>query len=220
MFNPSLRPPTKISSAVEQNLATNFAEFPPQGINVIPFSTSLNPDSYNQKTDDVFFDFKNSKFIEKRLIGMDQKASKASAINDPSSKILSNVSLAEYDLLLENHRKNLFNNHPFTQAQRTQIRNVTDSLVDTCQDLPEHQIVWASWSHIFPPFFLPPIRVPNNFALSDLSPESLRQYNLALLRMKSTSDLLYRNKVPSDYDKAADFLQNSEISKILGESDF
>lgn len=57
-------------------------------------------------------------------------------------------------------------------------------LKETCLDVQQHQIVWASNLHHFHIEHIPPIKIPQNFNTSQLRPEVLSKINRAELRMK------------------------------------
>jgi len=81
--------PVSINKVMEHNLSTNFYVLKQHGIALLQFSKSLNLDSRNQAQDDIIFDFSRAKedIIERRIHGLDQKASSGNSVNDPSSKI-------------------------------------------------------------------------------------------------------------------------------------
>lgn len=50
-----------------------------------------------------------------------------------------------------------------------EIRERLELLVKTCNNITEHQIVWAKYFTYFSNNYMPPTRVPNNFCIEDLN---------------------------------------------------
>ena len=87
----------------------------------------------------------------------------------------------------------------------------------TCDNLIEHQQIWAKNLHIFPDNYIPPIRVPKNFSVNDLKPNILQELEKSTLHMQRVSDELFKCKIPkNDYEKAAELLNGSFMQELLG----
>lgn len=62
-----------------------------------------------------------------------------------------------------------------TAQQLDNISMALRKLKDNCDNLIEHQQVWAENLHVFPNNYIPPIRVPKNFSVNDLKPHILQE---------------------------------------------
>ena len=78
-----------------------------------------------------------------------------------------------------------------------------------------HLEIWAKYVHLFPNDYMPPIRVPENFATHDFSNETLIDYKLACLQMEKISKILLERNVPNDLKNAGEILDGSFIQAIM-----
>jgi len=203
---------------MEHNFQTNFVIFQSLGIKTSSWNKAIIPDSKNQSRDDIFFDFRNSNqpIIEnERIIGVDQKASAGSSIDDPSSKVFSSVSPQKYQELIENFTNLLKHNFKFSKEKLLQIEYALEELNATSTQLNIHLEIWAKYVHLFPNDYMPPIRVPENFATHDFSNETLIDYKLACLQMEKISKILLERNVPNDLKNAGEILDGSFIQAIM-----
>lgn len=198
----------------EENTPSNFALLIREGVKIEPYDLSNlehKPVYFPQENPDIIFNFKNSQFKDKRIHALDQKT------NNPGlgkSKILSEISEVRYKSTIDRFQKEILVLIPSDKG----IQKVIKDLKNTCNDLTAHQLVWAQNLHLFPDNFIPPLKIPQNFSYSQLTPEALREIKIAELRMKKVSDFLYAKKVPQinhgTFSKEAlDFLQDSEMQR-------
>lgn len=202
----------------EENAPSNFAPLIKKGVKVEPYdfkNLEHKPVYFPQENPDIIFNFKDSQFKDKRIHALDQKT------NNPGlgkNKILSEISEVRYESTITRVQKEFLINFP----PNNEIQKVLKDLKNTCNDLTAHQLVWAQNLHLFPDNFIPPLKIPQNFSYSQLTPEALREIKIAELRMKKVSDFLYAKKVPQinhgTFSKEAlDFLQDSEMQRLLSQ---
>jgi hypothetical protein len=170
-----------INKAMEHNLSTNFTILKQHGVTVKPFSKSVKLDSKNQAQDDIIFDFSHVKenIVERRVVGFDQKASTVGSITDPSSKIFSNMTVDDYQKIITSFQQLLFNNVFLSADHQFKIRIGLQQLIDSCEDLETHQLIWAEILYLFPNQYLPPIRVPKNCSIHNFDQKTMEQYLVA-----------------------------------------
>lgn len=208
---------SKISKVIEHNLITNFNPLKQLGIKVSIFHNNIKRDTSHQARDDILIDTKNSQVIDSRLHGLDQKAVSAFQIKDPSSVIFSQISHIEYGDIITRFEKLLIQKNNLSLQDIVKTQEVFQQLVETCNDIATHQIIWAKNLHLFPDNSIPPLRVPNNFSMEDFKPEireSLRQSNFY---MQKVSDHLHAKRVPCDYKKAIEYMDNDFIQNMFKE---
>jgi len=218
--NPYKIKPIKIAIMMEHNLLTNYAKIQERNVIVSTYDKNIKTNTHNQSCDDIQFNPKNATppIQDIRTHALDQKATPlASRIPEPSSKILSEISPIEYEMVLQNFRQSLLNNIELYLNHILAIDQVLDSLVQTSTQLHLHQIVWLENLHLFPDNYIPPIRVPLNFCIDNLMPQVLVLYNERQLLLEKISNKLYEHEVPCDYHKAIDIMDGSFMQKILEE---
>jgi hypothetical protein len=64
--------------------------------------------------------------------------------------------------------------------QQLQIKLGLQQLIDSCDNLELHQVIWAEIIYSFPNQYIPPIRVPNNFSIYDFDKNTMEQYLIAI----------------------------------------
>jgi hypothetical protein len=89
-------------------------------------------------------------FKEKRNLTVDLKSDGGLGRNH----ILTEITDFKYKSTLNRHRKHL------DPSNATELNLVLDNLALTCNDFDNHQLVWAKSLHLFPPYMLPPFRLP------------------------------------------------------------
>lgn len=205
----------KIDKIFEYNCPTYFYPLTQKGVNVHTYKKGEHLDTASQPVPDNVFDFRNSQYQDKRVHGMDHKAYENPRELD--SKIFSNISKKKYmdglDDLESLIRSNIID---ITKTQLNNIQTALTNLKYSCDNINEHQLIWAQNVHYFPKEFIPPMRVPNNFSTQDLRQEFKEHLEFSQERMQKISNYLYAQKVPeNDLKKALEYLNDSFIQKLL-----
>ena len=110
-----------------------------------------------------------------------------------------------------------------------EIREGLELLVKTCNNITEHQLVWAKYVKYFPNNYMPPMRVPSNFCIEDLNKVFKEKIPQIYIKIERVSDYLYKKKVPelkhqdlgkhsSLPEEALDMFKDSFLQKILSEA--
>lgn len=208
----------KIKNILEYNGPTNFFPLVQKGVDVHCFQPGEKLDTKTQTKPDNILDFKNSTFEDKRTHGVDSKAYENP--KEFESKIFSQLSKAKYERGIR-AMENLItiNIIDMTLERYEAIRNALNLLVETCDNLVEHQLVWAANLHHFPDKYIPPIKIPTNFSFADLCPEISLQIKKSEIKMKLISDRLYFLKAPENDLKRSitEYFADSEIQRILSQ---
>lgn len=161
-----------------------------------------------------------SLFNDKRIHSIDQKSGKTAL----TCVGLSEIEKKDYEQKLRQFSAKLLYKYPDLDSQL--VYHIMDDLFSSCDTFQEHQIIWATNLHIFPSGFLPPIKVPNNFSLEDLRPEFIEFVHKARVTIYRISDFLYDQNIPQINpdnplpEEALNLFSNSEIQKIIGESEY
>lgn len=87
----------------------------------------------------------------------------------------------------------------------------------SANDYERLQEIWAKNLHFFSEDFIPPLRVPDNFSLSNLKPEALNAVGKANIKLRKISDFLFARKVPetANYKTAIALFEDSVMQKFL-----
>jgi len=209
-----------LAEALEENLVTNFRSSKEFNIHIQTYKKHLKLDTAGQAEPDISYDMKNNNaFIDKRTHGLDQKSTQTPRAL--ASNMFSNVSLDQYDQILTDFNKYL--NLTFYDISPDKMRLMQEGLIQlkhSAHDFAKHQIAFASVVHLYPNSGIPPLRLPHNFALADLTKESLLLLHKSNIKMKRVSDLLYIKKV-SRHDKkeALQYFKDSKMQRILTEEE-
>lgn len=194
----------------------------PLSNNVQTYKKHLKLDTAAQAEPDLSFDMsKNTMFLHKRNHGLDQKSTQAPRAL--ASNMFSNVSLDQYDQILTDFNKVL--HMTFYDIAPNEMHLMKQGLIhlkNTAHDFKQHQIAFASIVHLYPNNGIPPLRLPHNFALADLTDDSIVLLSKSNIKLNRISDLLYIRKVSRHDTKQAhvlyDEFENSEIQRILAEN--
>ena len=209
----------KISKIMESNVITNFKELLDNGVKIFTYTPGIHLDTYSQKQPDAIFDGHESSKADKRVHGLDQKAEEKPI--QGSSKMFSNVKTDKYHRLLDTHYAGMVaNTIDMSLENLQQTERALVSLKITCEHFAKHQLVWASNLHLFPDNYIPPLRLPENFATRNLHPNILEALEKSRLRMHRISNILYVRKIDpkSDFAEAARLVEDSEIQRLLSEN--
>jgi hypothetical protein len=135
------------------------------------------------------------------------------------NKILSAISKERYAFTLNQFLLEYKKMNEITCEIKHFIRDLTPS----CANLSEHQIIWAKGLSLFHKTgWYPPMRMPENFCTTHLTPEALAQIAKEHLKLQKISYRLIAKKVPQNYggtfsQEALDLLNDSEMQRILAE---
>jgi hypothetical protein len=180
-----------IAQALEENLITNFHPSLQYKINVQTYKKYLRLDTAAQAEPDLSFDMsKNNMFLDKRNHGLDQKSTQAPRAL--ASNMFSNVSLDQYDQILDDFNK--FLNITFYDIAPNKMHLMQQGLIhlkNTAHNFAQHQVAFASIVHLYPNNGIPPLRLPHNFALADLTDECVALLAKSNIKLRRISDLLY-----------------------------
>jgi len=207
---------SNIAQLTEQNVLTNFSESVKEGVKVNTYHKTIVANTFSQSQYDMSYDMKKANFTDKRIHGMDQKSSQNP--REVNSNMLSGVSIDQYDTILTNFYRSLKTQYAssYSMDQFHILQVGLNSLKDTSEDFGKHQLAWASILHHFPNNSIPPLRLPHNFALRDLTRESLDLLRKSEIRMEKISNLLHVRKVSTkDYKQAIALFEDTEIQRIL-----
>jgi hypothetical protein len=203
----------KIIGIQEENLPTNFIPLIENNVVVEPYNKHLHSAEYlSQPEPDLYLGFSQSLFKEKRNLTVDLKSDGGLGRNH----ILTEITDFKYKSTLNRHRKHL------DPSNATELNLVLDNLALTCNDFDNHQLVWAKSLHLFPPYMLPPLRLPQNINTKLFTQETLIQLKKSSIKLKLISDHLHNKKVPNvsgnQYPiEAYDLFEDCYIQKLLRE---
>lgn len=208
-----------IREIMEHNLVTNFLPLAERNVKIGLFDKSLHYHTGpGQVEPDIMFDFSNQQiFSDKRIHALDEKSGKKHLVN----LIYTEMSKKTYIQKLERLRSQMLYSHP-TEYNDAIMTPILKKLGDTCENLEQHKIVWATNLHHFGKF-VPPLRIPQTFSLENATPQFRKEFNAAKIKMNKLSDYLYTKGVPQITFtdpmpiKALDAFLDSELQKILAE---
>jgi len=205
-----------VSQALEENLITNFQSSKEFNIAIQTYNKHVKLDTAGQAEPDISYDMRNNTaFIDKRNHGLDQKSTQTP--REIASNMFSNVSIDQYDQILTSFNQFLQLN--FSNIEPNKMRLMQEGLINlknSAHDFSKHQIVFAKIVHLYPDKGIPPLRLPHNFALTDLNDKSLDLLLKSNTKMKRVSDLLYIRKVSRHDDKQVlAIFEDSEMQRIL-----
>lgn len=208
-------PTNKICKMFEENGPTNFIVLKQNKVKVQTYKKGDTLDTQSQTAPDLKLDFSESTYQDKRIHGMDYKAYENP--REFESKIFSQLNEDKYfrgllaiESLIMNSDLNL------NKERLMAIKHALMMLNETSNDLIKHQKVWAESLHLFPEKYIPPLRVPKNFAIQDLKKEILEEFLKSKIRMQKISALLYARKIPeNDLKAAVDLFEDSEMKQLL-----
>lgn len=214
-FNPIPKNISKISAVIENNFLTNFSVLKNNGVKIMPYSKDIKIDICSQAQDDAVLDFSESNYEIKKVIGIDQKA-----YNNPREghgKVFSELTDMKYLDLLSSFEQELLSNVTLTYDQTVNITKTIQLLRQHYNNFEKLQDVWAKGLHHMPEKYIPPLKVPNNFALSDLRSEFVDKINKANLKFHKISDCLFKKNIPEniDYIQASLLFEDSQIQQLM-----
>ena len=209
----------KINKILEYNGPTNFFPLLQKGVDVHAFQKGEPLDTRTQAEPDDVFNFQKAQFEDKRIHGMDHKAYEDA--REVESRIFSQLSTQKYQTSLK-HLENLIINNciDLTPKQLHNIALALDMLSRSCEDIVKHQLIWAEHVHYFPAKYIPPIKIPQNFSLANVTPDFLKAFKKSEWRMQKISDRLYELNAPeNDLKKGIQYFEDSYIKNIMNTPD-
>jgi hypothetical protein len=172
---------------VEYNAVTRFSGIINKGVQVSIFKDQL-IDIKNQTRPDLVFNFKyQSKYLEKRIVGMDQKTSTGIG----NFAMMSHVDESRYMKTIDFFIRELRNKRTLTFQQELALTKLKSS----CSDFEMHVDIWSTNLHLFSDK-IPPLLLSPNFAIKDLKPEYQEALIICQKRMIKVSDYLITRKIP------------------------
>lgn len=201
-------------SFLEVNTLTNFTALKEHGVCLATYNNqSLHTKA--QMNPDAVLGFNGSYFEDQRNHGLDLKAVRQPGIG--RSNLLSELSHDNFKGVIKNFR---INAQRESVALSSEALSFLDDFPNNSSNVIDHQLLWAKYLNLFPDNYIPPMRVPSNFATNDLKPEFMDQIKQSELRIKRVSDYLYFKRISQPANnalpnEALDLFNDSYFQKLL-----
>lgn len=204
----SMSPNNKISNILDYNVPTNFEPLQERNAKAQIFQKGIKLDTSPQAEPDSIIDFREANFIDKRIHGMDQKAVKNSSEFD--NRMFSQFTEIQYENSLRHFENYLRTNGQYDSTELEQITIALQKMALYSNNIPKLQIVWAENLHLFTKSGVPPLRISDNFCLTNTTFAFKHDYKQSMKRLQTISDTLKSKKIPeNDLKRAFEIIDNS-----------